>query len=228
MRKIFQQELSELGDDLAAMAEKVAEAVRGAGEALREVDIEKAEKVIDADNRIDEYEDTIEAMCLSLLALQQPVATDLRLVVSAMRLSATLERMGDLARHVAYMVRSRYPEAVSSGPMLELISGMTIKASEVTNQFVELMDTHDLDAAHAIHVEDDYLDDALTRSFDLLTVQNVELTRQEVVDAVLLIRFLERIGDHCVSGADRIMYLVTGDLDRSVTAPVDGEEMYVD
>lgn len=221
MRKIFQQELGELGDDLMAMASKVTEAVRSAGEALREADIEKAEQVIDADDRIDEYEDTIEALCLSLLARQQPVATDLRLVVSAMRLSATLERMGDLARHVASMTRARFPEKVSSGPMFDLLSEMTLAATDVCEDLLELMDTHDLHLAERIHAKDVTLDTALRRSFELMMVENIELTRQEVVDAVLLTRFLERIGDHCVSGANRVSYLVTGDLDQSALTSLD-------
>ena len=222
MRKIFQQELADLGDDIFAMSKKVAEAVRVAGESLREADIEKAERVIDADNRIDEYEDSIEALCLSLLARQQPVATDLRLVVSGMRLSATLERMGDLARHVAYMARARYPEHVCEGPMFELISDMTLYATEVAEDLVRLLDTHDLEIAEGIRQKDDNLDNALKRSFELLNVEQVELARHEVVDSVLLTRFLERLGDHCVSGANRLEYLVTGDLDSSVTGGADG------
>ncbi|MDO5496066.1 MAG: phosphate signaling complex protein PhoU [bacterium] len=227
MRKIFQQELTELGDDLLAMSHKVAEAVRVAGEALREADIEKAERVIDADNRIDEYEDSIEAMCLSLLARQQPVATDLRLVVSGMRLSATLERMGDLARHVAYMSRARYPEQVCEGPMFDLISEMTEYATDITSELPRLLDSHDLEIAAEIRRKDDNLDEALKRAFELLNVEQVELKRHEVVDAVLLTRFLERLGDHTVSGANRMEYLVTGDLDLSVTENV-GLEEFVD
>lgn len=218
MRKIFQQDLEELGDDLLAMAQKVAEAVASAGEALREVDIEKAERVIDADNRIDEYEDSIEAAAISMLALQSPVATDLRLVVSAIRLSATLERMGDLARHVAFITRSRFPESASSGEMEALLHRMSVSATEMVQMLVRLMEEHSLELIDEISTKDDELDSALQESFALLAREDIELQRQEVVDAVLLARFLERLGDHVVSGALRIQYLVTGDLDKSVYA----------
>lgn len=215
MREIFHRELEELGDHLVEMGQKVAEAVDHAGHALRASDLELAQSVIDADNRIDELEDRIERMSLTMLARQQPVATDLRLVISAIRLSATLERMGDLARNIASIVRSRYPDPVSSGAMLETLVGMTHAASDITHMLVDLMEHHDIEMVGRIAHRDDTLDGLLDRTFRLLA-SDEPLTRPEVVDAVLLSRFLERLGDHCVSGAKRVGYLVTGDLDASV------------
>lgn len=216
MREIFHRELEELGDHLLDMARKVSEAVTKAGDAMREADLELAEQVIDADRRVDELEDRIESMSLAMLARQQPVATDLRLVVSALRLSATLERMGDLAGHVAFITRSRYPGSVSAGPMLETLVAMSEVAKELADLLVELMTKHDLALIQRIAAHDDRLDELLDRTFTLLADEDVTLTRAQVVDAVLLSRFLERIGDHCVSGAKRVGYLVTGDLDSSV------------
>lgn len=217
MRNIFQQELAELGEDLHAMATKVTEAIRLAGEALREADLQKAQAVMDADDAIDAYEDAIESLCLSVLARQSPVATDLRMVISAMRLSATLERMGDLARHVASMARSQYPGKVASGALFELLSNMTLAATEAAENLLELLENHDLALADRIRAKDVILDDELRRSFELFADADQKFERHEIVDGVLLSRFLERIGDHCVSGANRISYLVTGDLDSSVT-----------
>ena len=221
MRKIFQQELAEIGDDIASMAVKVADAVRVAGEAFCEADVEKAEIVIDADNRIDELEIGVERLCLSVLSRQAPVATDLRLVVSAMRLSATLERMGDLARHIAYLARTAFPNAAASGAMAELFGTMSASATSITAKLAVLMDNHDLELAEEIVREDDDLDAALQKSFEILADPSVEFTRQEVVDAVLAARFFERIGDHAVSGAQRISYLVTGDLNASASFGTD-------
>ena len=215
MRKIFQQELAELGDDIASMADKVAEAVKTAGAAFRDADVEKAESVIDADKRIDELEEGVERLCLSVLSRQAPVATDLRLVVSAMRLSATLERMGDLARHIAFIARTAFPNPPSSGPLAELFGEMSARAESITAKLAVLMESHDLGLAEEIVHDDDALDAALDRSFELLADDGQDYTRQEVVDAVLAARFFERIGDHAVSGAKRISYLVTGDLDSS-------------
>ena len=144
MREIFHREREELGDHLVEMGRKVAEAVDHAGRALREADLELAQAVIDADNRIDELEDQIEHMSLTMLARQQPVATDLRLVVSALRLSATLERMGDLARNIASIARSRYPDVASSGPMLDALTEMSHAASDITHMLLALMENHDI------------------------------------------------------------------------------------
>ena len=221
VRKIFPQELAELGDDIASMAEKVAEAVKVAGAAFRDADVEGAEQVIDADNRIDELEEGVERLCLSVLSRQAPVATDLRLVVSAMRLSATLERMGDLARHIAFIAREAFPNQPASGPMADLFVEMSSEAESITAKLAVLMDTHDLELAEEIISDDDRLDAALDRSFELLADPNVDMPRQQVVDAVLAARFFERIGDHAVSGAKRISYLVTGDLDASASFGAD-------
>ena len=215
MREIFHRELEELGDHLVEMGKQVAAAIAKAGQAMREADLQLAEEVIDDDNRIDDLEDHIEQMSLIMIARQQPVATDLRLVVSAIRLSATLERMGDLARHVALVARSRYPQQASSGPMFDTLTEMSLVAEDIATMLVDLMVNHDLELVHRIATRDDSLDALLRQTFELLLVQNVELSRQEVVDAVLLSRFLERLGDHCVSGAKRVGYLVTGDLDAS-------------
>lgn len=110
MREIFQQDLEQVGNDLVLMAQKVRSAVTDATVALETGDLALAEQVIAKDREIDSLQDGLDAQCVTLLARQQPVATDLRVVVVGLRLSATLERMGDLARHVAEIARGRMPE----------------------------------------------------------------------------------------------------------------------
>ena len=109
MREIFDAELKAVGDDLEAMAHRVEHAIASAGQALATSDLALAETVIADDLAIDQLERQLDERCIHLLAQQQPVATDLRVVVSALRMSATLERMGDLARHIAEIARGRYP-----------------------------------------------------------------------------------------------------------------------
>ena len=99
MRAIFNQELKQLGSDLESMANQVATAIERAAESLRQGDIVIAEQVIDADERINDLQRDIDDLCVMLLARQQPVAGDLRNVLSALRMAQTLERQGDLARH---------------------------------------------------------------------------------------------------------------------------------
>ena len=121
MREIFEAELKQVGDDLAEMSRLVESAISRAGTALLTADLQLAQSVIASDHAIDALERELDERCVLLLAQQQPVATDLRVVVSALRMSATLERMGDLARHVAQVARGRYP-AHAIHPLLEVCS----------------------------------------------------------------------------------------------------------
>ncbi len=112
MRDVYQEQLDELADGLADMCELVAEALAKATRALLENDLQLAEEVITEDIRIDDVRDAAEAKAFALLALQAPVATDLRIVVSAIHGAGDIERMGDLALHVAQAARRRHPNPV--------------------------------------------------------------------------------------------------------------------
>ena len=140
MRTIFRQDLEEIGDGLLHLGTLVATAVDKAARSLKEADLQLAEEVIVGDNEIDQLEERIESSCLTMLALQQPVATDLRVVVAALRMSATLERMGDLARHVAEIARGRYPEDAIPAEGLEVFTQFTAAAVKVSGDVVELPD----------------------------------------------------------------------------------------
>jgi len=216
MREIFKQEMEQLGGDLLTMAKHMSSAIEKATKALETADLTLAEEVIDADRQIDEIEQSLDEQGVSLLARQQPVATDLRVVVSAMRLSATIERMGDLARHVAYVARGRYPEVAATGRTREILHQMGEQAVKVARQVVELLDSRDLNLAERIEADDDVLDRLHRESFQVVLDDDEQLTRQQLVDAVLLGRYLERFGDHGVSVARRVSFLVTGDLQNAV------------
>lgn len=226
VRKLFQRELEDIGDDLQTLGTRVATAVDKAGRSLKNADLLLAEEVIAGDLEIDELESAIEVSCLNMLALQQPVATDLRIVVAALRMSATLERMGDLARHVAFAARGAYPNTVATGPLFETLCKMADLAAILVGKLVTLMENHNLEIVTEINEQDNELDALLRDTFDLLIRQQVDANRQQVVDAVLLSRFLERLGDHSLSGAKRVAYLVTGDLNAS--ALISAEEPDVD
>ena len=108
MRVIFNEELKAVADDLDHMVKGVRKAINGAGDALLNQNLEAAQAVIDGDIEIDALEASVVDQCVKLLAKQNPVATDLRVVVSTMRLATTFERMGDLARHIAEAARRTY------------------------------------------------------------------------------------------------------------------------
>lgn len=210
MRELFKQEMQQLGDDLEKQGREVARSMERAASSLKEANLALAEQVIDADKRIDALERNLDEMGISLLARQAPVAADLRTVVSALRISSTLERMGDLARHVAYVARGRYPDHVNEGPIYDLLVEMAEHATVVGARVAELLDTHDLSLAEKIEEEDSILDQLHQKSFALILDESLDTGRQEIVDTVLLARYMERFGDHGVSIARRITFLVTG------------------
>ncbi|MDY5584232.1 MAG: PhoU domain-containing protein, partial [Arcanobacterium sp.] len=194
MRDQFVQQMNQLHHTLVSEAKAAANAMRRAAVALRDTNLNKAEKVIDADKKIDLLERAVDEMGISLLARQAPVASDLRVVVSALRLSSVIERMGDLARHVAYIARGRYPDSVFSGEIHDLFVEMAERAAKVGELVAELIETQDLSIAIAIEEEDDVLDELHERTFDFVLDESTELTRQEIIDIVLLGRYLERYG----------------------------------
>ena len=131
-------------------------------------------------------------------------------VISALRMAQTLERQGDLARHVAAIARGRYPEPPLPEPVLGLILQMADHAVRAAQNVAQLVATQDLELASRIQTNDTALDELHRASFQMILDPANELTRQQVVDAVLMGRFLERFGDHATSVARRVGYLVSG------------------
>ncbi|MCL2423483.1 MAG: phosphate signaling complex protein PhoU [Micrococcales bacterium] len=211
MREIFDAELTQLGDDLVAMARQVQTAVGSAGRALLTADLPLAESVIAGDVAIDDLNRELDERCVTLLARQQPVATDLRVIVSALRIASSLERMGDLARHVAQVARRCYPETAVADQVVDLVTSMGEAANRVAERTVSLLATRDLDVADAIERDDDLLDELHAASFAAQLGGAWQGTLQQAVDLTLLARYYERFGDHGVSVARRIRYLVTGE-----------------
>jgi len=211
VRAIFDQELEQVGNDLLQMSRHVADAISNASQALITGDLDLAEKVIEADARVDELERVLDERCIMLLARQQPVATDLRIIVSSLRMSSSIERMGDLARHIAQVVRLRYPEATLPDSAKHVFNDLSTAAIKVAGDIVELLDSHDLQLASAVERDDDVLDQLHTETFKITLAESWQGTTAQTVDVTLLARFFERFGDHAVSVARRITYLVTGD-----------------
>jgi phosphate transport system protein len=211
MREIFEAELQQIGDDLADMSRLVESAISRAGVALLTADLQLAQSVIADDRRIDQLERDLDERCVLLLAQQAPVATDLRVVVSALRMSASLERMGDLARHIAQVARGRFPQHAMA-PLVEgTFASMQDAATRVARRTTTLLTTRDLEVASNIQRDDDLLDQLHQDTFQSLFSESWNGTTQETVDVTLVGRYYERFGDHGVSVARRVVYLVTGD-----------------
>ncbi|MCL2468437.1 MAG: phosphate signaling complex protein PhoU [Micrococcales bacterium] len=211
MREIFEAELTQLGDDLVAMARRVETAIESAGQALLTADLPLAESVIAGDMVIDALNRDLDERCVMLLARQQPVATDLRVIISALRIASSLERMGDLARHVAQVARRCYPQTAAADQVVDLVTSMSQAADRVGERTVRLLATRDLALADEVERDDDLLDELHTASFAIQLGDTWTGTAQQVVNLTLLARYYERFGDHGVSIARRIRYLVTGE-----------------
>jgi phosphate transport system protein len=211
MREVFLAEMSELGDDLIGMGDQVRTAIESACEALLEADLELAQKVIAGDAAIDMAQREVDERAVTLLARQAPVARDLRTVVSALRMSSTLERMGDLARHVAEVARLRYPNRGVPDTTLPVFEKMTKAAIRASHQVCELLRTQDLELAARIIAEDDAIDLLHEQTFQAMLGTDWTGDVQAAVDVTLVGRYLERFGDHAVSVARRVTYLVEGD-----------------
>jgi len=221
MRDIFEAELTQLGEDLAAMSRLVEHAITSAGTALLTADLALAESVIVDDAAIDALEADIDERCVQLLAQQAPVATDLRVVVTSLRISASLERMGDLARHVAQVARGRYPLTAVAPSMSGTFAEMHDAAVRVARRTTTLLTNRELALAESIEADDDLLDELHEDTFSALLGGAWSGNPQQTIDVTLLGRYYERFGDHAVSVAKRVVYLVTGvnadELDRSAS-----------
>jgi len=211
MRTLFTAEMSELADDLIAMSRHVQTAINHASEALLNENVDLAQSVIAEDVKLDEIERTVDERCVLLIAQQQPVGLDLRTIISALRISAGLERMGDLAQHIAEAARRAYPGSAVPTSHREIVEGMCVAAQQAAAEVVELLETRDLNVAARIVSDDDTLDGLHARAYASMLDEAYTGTTQTTMDISLLARYFERFGDHAVNVSRRIVYLVTGD-----------------
>lgn len=211
MRTLFTAEMSELAGDLAAMARHVATAIDLAGEALLTRNAELAQQVIADDVKLDTLEETVDERCVLLIAQQQPVGLDLRTIIVSLRISAGLERMGDLAQHIAEDARRAYPGSAVPESHVEIITQMVEAAKKAAHEVVELLETRDLNTAARIVSDDDTLDALHSKAYQTLLAPEYTGSAQDTLNISLTARYFERFGDHAVGVSRRIVYLVTGD-----------------
>jgi phosphate transport system protein len=210
MRDAYQEQLGKLADELASMTTMVSGAMERATRALLETDLPLAEQVIGEDVRVDESRAEVEELAFGLLALQAPVAGDLRTVISTIHAAEDLERMGDLALHVAKTTRRRHPHAVLPEDVRSSFAEMGQVAVKLADRVLEVIRTRDLEAAQGLEEDDDEMDDLHRHLFTVLMSPEWSHGVASAVDATLLGRFYERFADHAVSVARRVVFIVTG------------------
>jgi phosphate transport system protein len=212
MRDLYYEQLDSIVDDLVTLTGSVRRAVAAATAALLNADAPLAEQVIDGDKVIDETIEGIEERALLLLATQQPVATDLRQLVATLRMLADLERMGDLSVHVAKVARLRMPEVAVPTNLQPTIMAMASVADQMIHAASRIVANRDLVAAEKLEDTDDEMDKLRKELFRVLLSDSWGHGVEPAIDLALLGRYYERIGDHAVSMARRVVYLVTGEV----------------
>jgi phosphate transport system protein len=212
MREQYQDSLKHITEDLAEMSRLVEAAMSKATKSLLDANLTLADEVIAEDDAIDELGNKIENQTMAILALQQPVASDLRLLAGALKISSTLERMGDLASHVAKQARLRHPNLSIPRDFLETFSKMGDIANEVIRRSTRAIAAGDIEQAIDIsraEVEMDVLHRAL---FEKVLSDDWTHGVEAAIDITLLGRYYERFADHGVALARRVAYILTGQM----------------
>ncbi|APU17809.1 MULTISPECIES: phosphate signaling complex protein PhoU [Actinoalloteichus] len=211
MREAYRDQLGQLADALAEMCGMATTAIELATQALLTADLTLAEQVIADDAKLDEARSQGEEHAFALLALQAPVAGDLRNVVAALHAAESLERMGDLALHVAKTARRRHPQAVLPDEVAPYFVEMGRVASELGKQAEQVIRTRSVSLARQLEDADDEMDDLHRHLFTVLMQKDWKHGLPAAVDITLLGRFYERFADHAVSVARRVVFVVTGE-----------------
>jgi len=210
MREQFQEELDAVNNTLVKMAGLVQVAMNNATTALLTADLALAEKVIADDSIIDEIQHDLDARTIDLIARQSPVATDLRALVTSLRMSADLERMGDLAHHIAKSARMRYPATAVPPELSLIIEDMGRVCAKIIEKVSVVLEKRDTNLALEVEVDDDEIDGLHRRIIQTLLDPSWKHGVETAIDMTLLGRYYERCADHAVSIARRVYFLVTG------------------
>ncbi len=221
MRTRFDEQLTRLNDMLIEMGALVETAIAMASQALSRQDAGLAKKAIDYDREVDQKEKDIEALCLKLLLQQQPVARDLRLISSALKMITDMERIGDQAADI-----SEITLLLAGTPIvreLEHIPQMAAATTRMVTDSIDAFVKKDLALAEAVVRADDIVDDLFTALKNDL-VGLIRTDRDEgghAIDLIMIAKYFERIGDHAVNIAEWVIFSITGRHDSVLPA---GEE----
>jgi phosphate transport system protein len=211
MREEFQADLDEISLLLVAMADEVRSAMKRATNALLTADNGIAEGVIFGDVVVNRFHRDVEDKVYALIARQQPVASDLRLVMSALHVAADFERMGDLAKHVAKTCLRRYPNPAVPTELVPVIRDMAAVADRIAAKISQVVGSPTATSAAELEHEDDAMDDLHKGLFVVLLGAAWRNGVESAIDGALLGRFYERYADHAVNAGRRMYFFVTGE-----------------
>ncbi|MGH3796461.1 MAG: phosphate signaling complex protein PhoU [Pseudonocardiaceae bacterium] len=210
MRTTFHAELDELTGELARMARLGGQMMTNASAAVLQADLALAELVIARDDEMDALHDDVELRCIELLALQAPVAADLRVVVAALHAVGDLERMGNLAQHVAKIARLKHPNLIVPDAVRPLFARMGLLAGQLADEAATAIENRDSLSGDRLAKADDEVDALRRRLFGILFAEDWSHGVEPAVDVALIGRYYERFADHAVAIAQQVCYLATG------------------
>lgn len=210
MRTAFHAELDDLMIDLARMARLAAQMMTNASIALHQTDLALAGVVIADGDQMNAMHHVTERRCVTLLALQAPVAKDLRVVIAALHTSGHLKRMGDLARHIAVIARLKHPNPMTAGEVRPVLARMALLASGLAEDAATAIEHQEPLSGCRLAVSDDEVDALRRHLFGILFVDDWPHGVERAVDAALIGRYYERFSDHAVSIGRQVCYLATG------------------
>ena len=210
IRSVFQDELDSISQSLVDLTEMVALSMTNATNAILNCDIKLAEEVIASDEKIDAFQHDIDTAIIDTIARQQPVASDLRALVTALRMGADLERMGDLSNHIAKVARLRHPECAIPAELTELIKSLGDYSVSITKKVSIVISSRDTDLALEVERDDDVIDEIHRKLIGSLVNPQMSYNIEKAIDLTLIGRYYERYADHAVSVSRRVYFLVTG------------------
>lgn len=210
IRSVFQDELDSVSQTLFDLSVMVSDSMARATKSVMTKDLNLAEEVISSDEKIDTVQHDLDARIIDIIARQQPVASDLRALVTALRMSADLERMGDLAHHVAKLVRLRHPGSAVPAELLSLVEAIGETAEKIATKTGVVISTRDVALAAQVEKDDDEMDELHRKLISALIEPSWSHGVETAIDLTLLGRYYERYADHAVSVSRRVIFLVTG------------------
>jgi phosphate transport system protein len=210
IRSVFQEELDGVSQSLVDLSKMVSDSINKATHALIDAELKTAEEVISSDEKIDTFQHELDSRIIDIIARQQPVASDLRALVTALRMSADLERMGDLSHHIAKVTRLRHPEPAIPAELRDLVHHMGTVAENISRKIAVVIETRDTEMALQVEKDDDEMDKLHRQLIGSITNNAWTHGVESAIDITLLGRYYERYADHAVSVSRRVYYLVTG------------------
>lgn len=228
MRSTFHEDLDAFSHDLIIMFDMVRAIMTQASDALIRGSLDAAEDALSRMEDLSEIRIRCDQRAVDLLALQGPIARDLRQVVSSIYIVDDFDRMGALAMHIARSARRRHPDPVIPESIRAEFTEFIRLTGIMTEQTRNLLIAPDTDLALTLAAEDDAVDDLHNALMTRLTQQEWPHSTREAVDAALLSRFYERYADHCVNVASRLVYLNTGLHPEEYRASREPEELDIE